>query len=209
MRRLRSLALSLVLAAGFAFGVSLALPLPDIAGKCPPKGEGLMQCVVNLQVLPSVLRVLIGMAAAMLVYELACGAPGLYRRWRAGEFRRIVGANPPWQQDPILVASVWGATYDDPKAARGGLHRTRVARTVRERLADAHAAPPRTPASAPAGSRQPASAATGRDARVAALALTIEALEKLSAPRSVERSGHDEVHELPGHHDRLSHLAAR
>ncbi|MBA2506635.1 MAG: hypothetical protein H0V29_11935 [Thermoleophilaceae bacterium] len=168
-----------MLVVGLGFGVLFALPIPDIEGKCLPAGEGLVQCVINRQVLPSVLRVVIGCVGAVALFEAFSGAPGLYHRWRAGEFKQVVGENPPWQDDPVLVASVWGATYDDAKAAKGGLHSTRIARRLRDRNPDYAGALEKVPGAVPADLEE--RVRLEHDARVAAVALTLDALEKLAA----------------------------
>lgn len=171
----RHLLVAGILLAGTIVGLMLALPVPDIAGKCPPQQEGLLKCVVDKQVLPTVTKILLGIAAVYIAFEIGAALPGVWRRWRAGDlFGRIVGANPPWEADPVLVASVWGETYEDAAAAKGGLHRVRVVRKLRDRRQQ------RGLPDMPLPEQQPD---PERETRVAAVALLLQELDALGATR--------------------------
>jgi hypothetical protein len=108
-----SLAAQVVVAAvGIALGLLLALPLEDVHDRCPPSGEGLVQCQLQKSVLPAVTIVLGCMIGALILFWLVThGLPNARAWWRAGgrRPRRDVDV----AADPVLLAANWGLTYRD------------------------------------------------------------------------------------------------
>jgi hypothetical protein len=101
-----------VAAVGVAVGLYFALPLKDVHDRCPPSGEGLVQCQLQKSVLPAVTIVLGCMIGALILFWLVTrGLPDAYRWWRRGgrRPRREVDV----AADPVLLAANWGLTYRD------------------------------------------------------------------------------------------------
>ena len=114
------------LVAGLALGLYLALPAPDVRRQhlCPPAHEGLVQCELQKQWLPTV-TVVLGVAAAclVLVHLLTVSGPSLIRRWRTGELWGRERRPPPFDSDPVLRAATWGLTYEDANPGGRRPHR--------------------------------------------------------------------------------------
>jgi hypothetical protein len=101
-----------VAAAGIALGLLFALPLKNVDDRCPPSGEGLVQCQLQKSVLPAVTIVLGCMIGALVLFWLVTrGLPGARRWWSAGgrRPRRDIDVSA----DPVLLAANWGLTYRD------------------------------------------------------------------------------------------------
>jgi len=102
----------LVATIGAGIGLWLALPMPDVHDRCPPAGEGLVQCQLQKSVLPATTIVLGCMIGALILLWLVTqGLPGARAWWRAGGRRST--AKIAVDQDPVLLAANWGLTYRD------------------------------------------------------------------------------------------------
>ena len=102
----------LVALAGIAVGLLLALPLENVRDRCPPEGEGLIQCQLQKSVLPGVTIVLGCMIGALILLWLVTrGLPNASAWWANGgrRPRRDVDV----EADPVLLAANWGLTYRD------------------------------------------------------------------------------------------------
>jgi hypothetical protein len=109
--------------AGTLAGLALVLPLPAVAGKCPPAGEGRAICLVKDIAAPAVTIVaLCAVLGAVLLGFLLGRLPELVARRRAQ--RGVRPAAPAFAGDPDLVAANWGVVYDDD-GARSMLGRRR------------------------------------------------------------------------------------
>jgi hypothetical protein len=99
--------------AGTAAGLLLALPVDDVSARCPPRGEGYQLCYLQKGLLPTVLIVLAGLLLGHLVSrQLLVRLPAWRRRVREVGERRVgmeeTREEPPYRQDPFLLASTWG-----------------------------------------------------------------------------------------------------
>jgi hypothetical protein len=99
-------------AAGIVVGLLLALPLKDVHDRCPPSGEGLVQCQLQKSVLPAVTIVLGCLIGALILFWLITrGIPNAHMWWSSGgrRPRRDIDV----AADPVLLAANWGLTYRD------------------------------------------------------------------------------------------------
>lgn len=112
---LRRFGIVLALAAGTAAGLAFALPLDDAAGRCPPAGEGQLLCELQRIWVPAVVTVAFSaMGAVVLLQAVTSGIPRMIRA--AIEHRRNgpeLKPDPPFGEDPVLVAATWGVTYGE------------------------------------------------------------------------------------------------
>jgi hypothetical protein len=101
------------LLAGLGLGLLLALPLQDVSGRCPPRGEGYDLCVLQRAWLPMLLLVLAGaflgqFAARVMLVRM----PAWRERLRTVGERRVgeeeAREEPPYSSDPFLLAATWG-----------------------------------------------------------------------------------------------------
>jgi hypothetical protein len=99
-------------AAGIVVGLLLALPPKDVHDRCPPSGEGLVQCQLQKSVLPAVTIVLGCLIGALILFWLITrGIPNANVWWSSGgrRPRRDIDV----AADPVLLAANWGLTYRD------------------------------------------------------------------------------------------------
>jgi hypothetical protein len=112
--------------AGIAGGLILALPVGDVADRCPPRGEGYELCYLQKGLLPTVLIVLAGLLAGHLLARLLLvRLPAWRRRVREVGERRVgleeTREDPPYRQDPFLLASTWGIKHGRSERRRFNL----------------------------------------------------------------------------------------
>jgi len=112
--RLLRVAHVMLLLAGVAIGLLLALPVGDVGSRCPPRGEGYALCYLQKALLPTVLLALVGLLAGHALGRLALvRLPAWRRRVREVGERRVSREDPredpPYRRDPFLLASTWGA----------------------------------------------------------------------------------------------------
>jgi len=100
---------------GLAVGLALALPLRDVRDRCPPPGEGLVQCQLQKSVLPAVSIVIICVVAALAIRWLLFDGVPRARDWMR---RTPRDAPAPFDEDPVLVAANWGLRYEDAHPRR-------------------------------------------------------------------------------------------
>jgi hypothetical protein len=99
-------------AAGIVVGLLLALPVKDVHDRCPPSGEGLVQCQLQKSVLPAVTIVLGCLIGALILFWLITrGIPNAHTWWSAGGRRQRRDIDVA--ADPVLLAANWGLTYRD------------------------------------------------------------------------------------------------
>jgi hypothetical protein len=128
--RLGALAHGAFVLAGLGLSLLVALPVPDVGDRCPPRGEGYDFCVLQKAWLPVVLLALAGILLGQYLARLALVRLPAWRERRRTVGERRVGAeearaDPPYRRDPFLLAATWGEK-------KGPNERRRP--TIRERL---------------------------------------------------------------------------
>lgn len=102
---------------GSTAGLLLALPFEDVTTRCPPAGEGLVQCQLQKAYLPALMIVLGCLVCCLVLLHVAVvSGPALYRRWSDPELRRT--SPPRFDEDPLLRAANRGLTYRDAHPER-------------------------------------------------------------------------------------------
>ena len=117
LRRLRPsprTAHALLVLAGLAVALAVTLPVDDVTGRCPARGEGYDFCWVQKALLPSILIVMAGgLLGHWLARLLLVRLPAHRARVREVGERRTgepeTREEPPYARDPFLLASTWGA----------------------------------------------------------------------------------------------------
>lgn len=116
----------LILLVGLVLALTLALPVGDVADRCPARGEGYDLCWVQKALAPAILVPLAALFAAQWVASLLLvRLVGRRRRLREVGERRA-GAqetreDPPYARDPFLLASTWGVKEGRSERRRFGL----------------------------------------------------------------------------------------
>jgi hypothetical protein len=107
------MALAFMLSIALCAGLAWALPLRDVAQRCPKHGEaGYVQCVMQKAWLPSIVEVIGVVVVAFILHQLIFRTlPAVRARWHSGE--RLVRMTrsqerPPYESDPVLLAATWG-----------------------------------------------------------------------------------------------------
>jgi hypothetical protein len=97
---------------GVLLGLLLALPIDDVMQRCPPEGEGLLQCQLQKAYLPAITIVIGCMTGCIaLLHVMLVRAPAMYGAWRRGDLRSP--PPPRFDDDPLLRAANRGLTYRD------------------------------------------------------------------------------------------------
>ena len=112
--RLGTVAHATLILLGLGLGLLIALPVDDVTGRCPARGEGYDLCFVQKALVPSILIVLAGVLLAQwLARMLLVRLPAYVRRVREVGERRVGEPDPreepPYARDPFLLAATWGA----------------------------------------------------------------------------------------------------
>lgn len=110
------------IALGLALGLWLALPFADVTAKCPPAGEGLVQCRLQKSWLPAVVKLVATVVVCRwALFAALISLPAALRRKLAGGTLRdpakikrdlVRETRPDWEADPVLRAATWGVTYE-------------------------------------------------------------------------------------------------
>ena len=97
---------------GAAIGLALVLPLPAVAEKCPPGGEGRGICQLKDIAAPALTVVAVCAVVGMLLLAALIRLPSA-RRQRRGRPATSGRAAPAFGTDSTLTAANWGIVYDD------------------------------------------------------------------------------------------------
>lgn len=125
---LRRLAQPAFVLAGLALGLLVALPVEDVAARCPARGEGYQLCWVQKALLPAVLLVLAGGLLGVVAHRLLMVRVPARRRRRRAVGERRAGRpesreDPPYREDPFLLAATRGVKLGRSDRRRDGWDR--------------------------------------------------------------------------------------
>jgi hypothetical protein len=112
--------------AGAGVGLALVLPLPTVAEKCPPGGEGRSLCEIKDIFVPAVtIAGFCALVGSALLVALLIRLPRFLGRPERAKRHDARQATPAFAADPILSAATWGMVYDDEDTALRAVGRRR------------------------------------------------------------------------------------